>query len=306
MDRKNSQNWKEEDLQSLVKNKIEEDSDLDYKDSRSLMMGGKEMTELSKDVSSFANSSGGIIIYGISENKHVPEKIDEGCNPTEITKEWLEQVIQGRIRPRIEGVDINPVSLDITSPGRVAYVVTIPQGVTAHQAYDKKYYKRFNFNAEPMYDYEIRDVMNRVKVPNVQPKFEYTFYDSRRVLLVSLVNEGEIGARNIKLSFLWPTTAKRVDDVRGFEKRPNENFEGEMFEKFEVLLLNRFLFPNDIIKLFEFDFAFHFVLDEKDSSDLDAALAKKLFLKWDVWADNMPVRSGRLEIYDIPRFESFK
>lgn len=120
MDRKNSQNWKEEDLQSLVKNKIEEDSDLDYKDSRSLMMGGKEMTELSKDVSSFANSSGGIIIYGISENKHVPEKIDEGCNPTEITKEWLEQVIQGRIRPRIEGVDINPVSLDITSwPGGV-------------------------------------------------------------------------------------------------------------------------------------------------------------------------------------------
>jgi hypothetical protein len=31
----------------------------------------------------------------------------------------------------------------------------------AHQARDYRYYKRHNFNALPMEDYEVRDVMNR-------------------------------------------------------------------------------------------------------------------------------------------------
>jgi len=45
------------------------------------------------------------------------------------------------------------------------YVVEIPQSGTAHQALDRKYYRRRNFESTAMEDYEIRDVMNRRKHP---------------------------------------------------------------------------------------------------------------------------------------------
>jgi len=46
-------------------------------------------------------------------------------------------------------------------------VIDVPQSSTAHQASDKRYYKRFNFESVPMEDYEIRDVMQRTEAPSL-------------------------------------------------------------------------------------------------------------------------------------------
>ncbi|HUW34061.1 MAG TPA: ATP-binding protein [Planctomycetota bacterium] len=86
--------------------------------------------------------------------------------PAEITKEWLEQVIISNIQPRIDSIVINPVELKTQRLGRFAYVVCVPQSDRApHQANDKRYYKRFNFQSVPMEDHEVRDVMFRQRVP---------------------------------------------------------------------------------------------------------------------------------------------
>ena len=118
------------------------------------------------------NSSGGIIIYGIKEfdevtKRHLPETITP-INCVEFSKEWLEQIINN-IKPKIAGVVIHPVLLDI-GLNQVVYVVEIPQSDTAHQATDKRYYKRYNFQSVPMDDYEIRDVMHRAIIPNANLK----------------------------------------------------------------------------------------------------------------------------------------
>ena len=68
-------------------------------------------SEISKDVSAFANSAGGTLVYGMIEDRHVPTAIDNGFNPSEITMEWLEQVINSRIHRRIDGVRINQIEL---------------------------------------------------------------------------------------------------------------------------------------------------------------------------------------------------
>jgi hypothetical protein len=47
-------------------------------------------------------------------------------------------------------------------------VVEVPAGETAHQAKDLKYYQRQNFSRPAMEDYQIRDVMFRVKHPRVE------------------------------------------------------------------------------------------------------------------------------------------
>lgn len=162
-------------VKSFIENKIEENLNLDYKASGSLQRNDKKTNEISKDVSAFANSDGGTIIYGIKEdqiNRHLPESIDP-INRKEISKEWLEQIIQSKVRPRINGIVIHSITVEENSD-QVVYTVEIPKSNTAHQANDKKYYKRFNFNSEPMYDYEIRDILNRTKTPIIDLELEIT------------------------------------------------------------------------------------------------------------------------------------
>jgi predicted HTH transcriptional regulator len=80
-------------LNQLIADGIEENPELEYKSAAALRKEDKKVMEITKDVSSFANSNGGILIYGIAEdqtNKHLPGKIDT-VDRKIITKEWLEQ-----------------------------------------------------------------------------------------------------------------------------------------------------------------------------------------------------------------------
>ena len=95
------------DIDDLIQNEVEESIYLDYKDGRAL--DSDKIAEITKDVSAFANADGGIIVYGVSENKasHKPEDYAPVTNP-KITKEWLEQKIS-LIRRKIDGVLIFPI-----------------------------------------------------------------------------------------------------------------------------------------------------------------------------------------------------
>ena len=186
--------WNLETLEGLIENKVEENLNLDYKAAGSLERSDNKTNEISKDISAFANSDGGVIIYGIKEdkeNKHLPESIDP-LNRKIISKEWLEQIIQSKIRPRIEGIRIFPISIN-NDEISVVYVVEIPQSNTAHQADDKKYYKRFNFNSIAMYDYEIRDILNRAKLPLISLEFEISSFE---------YTEDDLNADKIKIANL--------------------------------------------------------------------------------------------------------
>ena len=61
-------NWTEGDIQDLIDNQVRENIKLDYKASASLAKKNDNCKkELSKDVSAFANSDGGVLIYGVVE-----------------------------------------------------------------------------------------------------------------------------------------------------------------------------------------------------------------------------------------------
>lgn len=161
-------------IQEMINNEVEESLTLEYKAAQALGRTDSKKKEITKDVSAMANSAGGTIFYGIKEydepsKKHLPEKLDP-IDRTEINREWLEQVIN-TIRPKIDNLIIYSVPTD-TDPNKVIYVVEIPQSTTAHQAFDFRYYKRHNFQAVPMHDYEIRDVMGRSQHPKISLEFE--------------------------------------------------------------------------------------------------------------------------------------
>ena len=153
------------DLQRLVDEGIEESITLDYKASPALTRDGKGPDELCKDVSALANSAGGQLIYGIEEDKTTakPSKVDDGVADSKITREWIEQVLNSKVQPRMDGVRIERVALQT---GKFGYVITVQQSQTGpHQAPDGKYYRRFNLQSVPMHDYEIRDIMRRSTTP---------------------------------------------------------------------------------------------------------------------------------------------
>jgi hypothetical protein len=171
---KPSVQWTENDLLEFISTKREESLQLDFKDADSLRPTDKNKTEISKDVSAFANSAGGTILYGMAESKEKPSCAERlsPIHPKETSKEWLEQIINSRIHPRIQGILINPIELKSTYPEKYAYVIFVPQGATAHQAFDKRYYKRFNFESVPMEDYEIRQILNRTSRPSYTLKLK--------------------------------------------------------------------------------------------------------------------------------------
>ncbi len=152
-----------QDLNDFIQLEVEENRHLDYKDGEAL--SPNEISEITKDVSSFANSDGGIIIYGVGEDKktHTPNSYAPITNP-KITKEWLEQKIN-IIQPKIKGMLIFPIRLNKKATKSI-YIVKIPKSDDApHMADDKRYYKRGNFSSEPMYSDEVRDCFFRFSSP---------------------------------------------------------------------------------------------------------------------------------------------
>jgi hypothetical protein len=153
-------------LEALHTGLMKESLTLEYKSSEAVDKTQSKKGEMAKDTLAFANAAGGQIVYGMTEQHHLPQGLDGGIDPLQYPGIWFEQVIQQNVSPQIEGLHIQEVPLD--APGsRVAVVVTIPaaQSRAPHQAKDGRYYRRHNFSNQIMEDYEVRDMMRRATTP---------------------------------------------------------------------------------------------------------------------------------------------
>ncbi|MCK4659362.1 MAG: ATP-binding protein [Phycisphaerae bacterium] len=99
-----------DDIHSLIENKVREGRIIDYKASLP-GKADKDKTEFLADVSSFANASGGDLVYGVSESKEIPDKATGLPGISDVGKERrrLQSLILDCIEPRIPGVQIQPI-----------------------------------------------------------------------------------------------------------------------------------------------------------------------------------------------------
>lgn len=186
------------DLQSLVAQQVPESLHLDYKASAALSQKGAK--EISKDVSAFANSDGGVIVYGIQETGHLPTAVDVGVDDGEVSREWLEQVIVANIAPRIEGVIVSQIEV---AAGRSAYVVSVPKSFrTPHQdRQSHRYYRRYNFQSHPIEHWEVLDLQGRQGA--LAPLFRVRAVVRQDVLcVVEIENVGTREAREVHFECL--------------------------------------------------------------------------------------------------------
>lgn len=200
----NTREWDLARLQRLISDEIEESLTIEYKSAAALEKSDGKRKELTKDVSAMANSAGGVIIYGIKEfdekeKRHLPERIDP-IDRTIISKEWLEQVI-GNIQPRIPNFRIFPIpAIEERPTTKVVYVVEIEPSVTPHQATDKRYYRRYNFENQVMADYEINDIRNRRFDVETLVNFEIEI-EQGNIILFIVENTGSVAATEVAFSF---------------------------------------------------------------------------------------------------------
>lgn len=298
-----ARNWTESRLQNFIKSEIEESLTLEYKAAEALDRADFKKKEITKDVSAMANSAGGIIVYGIAEDqredkRHLPGKITP-VDRTRFPREWLEQIIQA-IRPRIDGIVIHSVKLE-SSENDAAYVVEIPQSNTAHQASDHRYYKRFNFQAVPMEDYEIRDVIFREQTPNIVLNFLIEITDSAMDegistnynLVVQARNDGSAFAQYVAVFADVPVVI-----LQKIESKMNVKDGGKMY-RHRLTNLNQ--------EYADADFRANFPLLRSMSMNWKIPLNDKILslrgenleIKWKIYADNALPKENKIQLKEI-------
>jgi hypothetical protein len=207
-----------EDIQLLIDTGTEESIHLEFKESGALSKNENKKKEIGKDVSSFANSDGGILIYGIIEQDHKATSISF-IDGNEYSKEWLEQVINSTIQRRITDLIIFPIRQG-NNIAKTIYLIKIPQSNdTPHLNIDKKFYKRFNFQSVPMEEYEIRQLYNRrVKselfIAEWSVRYSKADHSDKKWRLtceVSIVNTGNISEDKYKINVIFENFNKLIN-----------------------------------------------------------------------------------------------
>lgn len=302
------------DIEELIISQREESIHLEYKSCAAVEKTDGKKAETSKDVSSFANSDGGTIIYGVREyadptKDHLPERIDDGFDPADISKEWLENVITSRIQPKISGLIIHPITLPT---GKVIYSVEIPKSTTAHQASDKRYYKRHNFKAEPMEDYEVRDTMNRSQLPVLEPQFTPRLLTGSTGTLheyelrINLLNNGSLVIKDFLLTFGIPAEMLRSYD--GYLKPPirQKVTKGSIATEYLKLSYAKpdtqtVIFPQQEYILIPSAPQRNctYIVNDKI---LDEYVDRGFDLSWRLYADNMPFKEGAIPLKTMCNF----
>lgn len=311
-----------QDLQRLIDDNVEESQQLEYKAAQALqnITVGKD---IAKDVSAMANASGGVIIYGIKEynakeKKHLPESITP-IKRAEFSKERLEQIISSNISPKIEGITIHPIPIN---ESEVVYVVEVLQSQTAHQSMkDYLYYRRYNFQILPMQDYEIRDVMNRLKYPKIQMDFEivkHSYVTSliqeglnvpgthQRTTLTLKVRPHNIGSKYAHyINYFLEIPISALDDNEANHFKLIDEFTvqyyGENTHR-DVVDVNHSGFGSPTIKYgpSRFDPVLPGLKGRAEEILLsDDIILGEHEIKWSVYADNAPVNSGSIKMSDI-------
>lgn len=294
-----------EDLQKLIQDQIEESINLDYKSAKSLDKSDSKKREIAKDISAFANSDGGIIIYGMQEENHKPISIDFADGEL-FNKEWLENVIDSNIQQKIQGIRIFPIRID-SNIKKTVYVVKIPASSEApHISADKKFYRRYNFKSVPMEEYEVKLLYSRTSKAEIDfHSFlrnnieEYQANNGRMEIScdyeIHIINTSNSIEKHCKVEAAFAN----IEGLKvGFSYLQQSNIKHHTsIEKGQVLSAynDSPIFPDEIYSILKFSLK----IDKLDYADFEdnASLDLKLY-------DSSGIKTTEYKINELKRIES--
>lgn len=140
-----------EDIQSLIQDKIEESTTLEYKQELD-----SDNKEIAKDISALANTEGGTLIYGIQTKDKIPTGINWLVGNG--IEERIQNIINTTINPRLKGTQVTRL-LNPDHSSEAVYIVNILKSLNApHMVYNRYYIRRGSVSS-PMEDIDVRSAM---------------------------------------------------------------------------------------------------------------------------------------------------
>ena len=254
------ENINQQYLERLIKNQIQESHHLDYKRE----VSGNN-SEIAKDISAFANSGGGNIIYGIDEKEHLPKKITPILQID--VRERIDLITKDGIDPPLN-IRIHPIPVKTDEIEGYVYVLFIPKKyprIRQVKGY-KKYYKRTEFTSSPMVNSEIEQAFHSFftlekekddLVGSIEREF-LNYLRRNNYLSGYSSSDGEDTHGNLILSsflIIRPLDIRKAifnDDILSFLTKflfQNSNKTGELFEGTLIVRQNDYVYDSDSKRL---------------------------------------------------------
>ena len=233
-----------DDIKNLVNNQVAEGLSLDYKvQNYDKTSGGKK--ELLKDVTAFANSSGGDLIIGVGDDKYNQASFIKGIETTNIAEEVnrLEQIIYNGTEPKLNTFKVKYIKLNNYTNKYIIIVRVESSPLFPHmisfQRTNKFYIRKSDKNI--LLDaYELRNIFLKSEnifenIKNENKKRITKIYSGESIvpindltpkLLINLIpysainnNKNILNFKNIKLNF--PEQRINFDGILAYKTNQN-------------------------------------------------------------------------------------
>lgn len=218
---KNLETLTEADIQTLVLNAVREGRRIEYK----LTLPGntdEDKREFLADVSSFANASGGDLLYGVTEEGGLPTSVP-GVHLGDVNAVVLrlESIIRDGIEPRLPNIRTYPVKLD---SGTFVLIVRVPQSwALPHMVTFKNWSRFFSRTSAGKCQLDVSELRNLFARAGDAADRVRRFRDERLARIVA--GEGALPLRGSTLTILHlvplrlfdPSTYHDLQKIEGTE-----------------------------------------------------------------------------------------
>lgn len=173
----------EDDLLLLVEDKVSEKRIVEYKrEPPSDSYESKK--EFLADISSFANASGGHVIFGVQEENGLPITISGiPCDDPDREILRLENLIRNGIEPRLQGVSVRGMKL---SSGTYAFIFRIPRSWSKpHVVNYKGHWRFYSRNSAGKYPLDVSEVRSAFRQSGTLAEKIKLFRDERLGSVIS-------------------------------------------------------------------------------------------------------------------------
>ncbi|MGA2161508.1 MAG: ATP-binding protein [Methanoregula sp.] len=277
----------EADVQDFIAQKNKESLTLDYKRIEKF-----KDNDLSEHVSAFANSAGGLIILGVEERDELPVRITWG-NSTEYQKESLESRLFSTIYPKIDGLKIIPIA-QTSDPSKRIFLIDIPQGDNPpYMAHDNRYYKRLNFQKQPMEGYEVADCFGRRRRPKLSMNLTDNHFHVNNAEQNYLEIQWDIYVKNVGKSIAREILCK-IESIPATIVRCTDEFQTIRDDNSKIYVKGIFtdrqkylIFPHPTMETYLGTVHFKSHINMLES---------KCKISYELLAENMPIIRGEFDI----------
>lgn len=212
----------ETDLQLLIDDQVAEGKSVEYKSS---LPGNsdRDKKEFLADVSSFSNSAGGYLFYGITEENGLPQEL-KGLGDIDPDSKILrlDNLLRDAIAPRIPGLNIRSIAIENKGP-----VIAIHQPkswVSPHMVTFAGGSKFFSRNSAGKYQLDVFELQLAFDATNVEGERLRNFRIDRIGRIIAGETPIPIGEQAKIIIHLIPVSAFDTGvkyDLRGLQLFPN-------------------------------------------------------------------------------------